>query len=327
MKPTSIEPVFAAVTPGVKQLPPDIRSAAATLGDMPFTEALDALRAEAAADIPAAVARLSGIDAAMAENSDDSRSTLNVHAAVKQVLAALHIETGDYETALTLAASALSLLALSPRRKDEPFMALLAAQLYDLAFIHSERKEFKQAERNIEKSLKLLGRLARLAPERYGAAHILALNAATSVSHNREQQAALLEQYQAATDTYLRMVNSGVEDATSRLVDSLATEGETLARMGRHREAVQYYVRALKFLTRIEPAMTRRQLELSIALGDAMLRLESMRDKAIHLLNTLLHKATRLNADEEHRRIVDILASSRTRDLDILALWHKIFPK
>ncbi len=330
MKPTSIEPVFAAVAIGTPLLPAGTGEAVVALSAMPFNEALDALRSEAAAgrnDIPAATARLEAIDEALSGTGGDSRSMLNVHAAVKQVLSALYTEAGDYDTALVRAASALSLLASSPRRKDEPFMALLAAQLYDLAFIHSERKEFKQAGRNIEKSLKLLERLARIAPGRYGAAHILALNVATGVSHNREQQAALLEQYQAATETYLRMVDSGVEDATSRLVDSMATEGETLARMGRYREAVQYYVRALKFLTRIETSASRRQLDLSIALGDAMLRLEPMRDKAIHLLNTLLHKATRLNADDLHRRIVEILASSRSRDLDILALWHKIFPK
>lgn len=41
----------------------------------------------------------------------------------------------------------------------------------------------------------------------------------------------------------------------------------------------------------------------------------------------MLHKATRLGADEQHRRIVGILLNANTRRLDILGLWHKLFPR
>ncbi|MDE6416176.1 MAG: hypothetical protein K2K68_04020 [Duncaniella sp.] len=332
MKSTSLEPVFASPSPAVAPLGGSAPEMAATLISLSFNDALDALRARAAAEItsgntPSAIAAMTALDEVMTSRADESAHTFNLHSAVKHVLTALHIEVEEYDSAMTTAAATLSLLAATPRRKDEPFMALLAAQLYDLAFIHNERKEYRQAERNLEKSMRVLERLARTNPGRYGSAHIMALNAATVVYRSREQQNQLLEQYQASTNTYLRMVNAGVGDATVRLVDSIATEGETLARMGRYREAVQYYVRAIKYLTRIEETMSLRQLNLSIALGDAMLHLEAMRDKAIHLLNTLLHKATRINAEAEHRRIVDILASSRSRDLDILGFWHKIFPK
>ena len=332
MKSTSLEAVFASPSATSVTLPGAPEAMADTLTGLPFNEALDALRTEAAAAIASAqtlnaIAKLTALDELLTPRADDSQQLFDLHTAVKHVLTALYIEADDFDTAMTTAASTLSLLAATPRRKDEPFMAMLAAQLYDLAFIHNERKEFRQAERNLEKSMRLLERLARTSPARYGSAHIMALNAATVVYRSREQQTRLLEQYQASTNTYLQMVNAGVGDATVRLVDSIATEGETLARMGRYREAVQYYVRALKYLTRVDDTMSLRQLNLSIALGDVMLHLEPMREKAIHLLNTLLHKATRLKAETEHRRIVDILASSRSRDLDILGFWHKIFPK
>ncbi|MDE5785786.1 MAG: hypothetical protein K2H98_04560 [Duncaniella sp.] len=332
MKPTSLEQVFASPAGLTSLSGADATEMVRTLVEMPFNDAYDALRIFAgekiaSGDTAEAIGIFSGLDGLLADREDTSQHALDIHAAVKQVLTALHIEADDADSALTSAAATLSLLAVTPRRKDEPFMAILAAQLYDLAYVHSRRKEFRQAERNIEKAMRLLERLARTNPARYGAAHILALNAVTVVCRSREQQAQLLEQYQASTNTYLQMVNAGVGDATGRLVDSIATEGETLARMGRFREAVQYYVRAIRYLTRIEETMSLRQLSLSISLGDAMLHLEPMREKAIHLLNTLLHKATRLNADAEHRRIVEILASSRSRDLDILGFWHKIFPK
>ncbi len=339
MKPLSIEPVFAVIdeshrsreAAGDVELRPE--RLYAMIPDHSFTELYDMMRLQVCAMIEAdnadaAVRRLVRLDEMIDSDTEKSTHLLNVHAAVKQLLTAVYIETEQCDAALRCAAATLSLLAANPRRKDEPFLSVLASLLYDIAFLHSSRDEYKQAERELEKSMRILDKLARLNPGRYGSPYIMALNATTTVYRNRERQAELLAGYQAATNTYLEMVKSGVADATERLIDSLETEGETLSRMGRYREAIQFYMRAIKLLTKIEPsATTMRQLKLSIELGDAMMHIESMRDKAIHLLNTMLHKATKLNAAEEHRRIVDILAESRTRSLDILSLWHKIFPK
>ena len=154
-----------------------------------------------------------------------------------------------------------------------------------------------------------------------------ALGTATSVYHNRVKQAELLAHYQAATTTYTRMVSAGMTEATDRLAESLTNEGDTLARMGRHREAIQYYTRALKYLQRVEPDFTERQLRVSIALGESMLKVSAMKEKAIHLLNTMLHKALKINAPAQHQRISETLAKAKSPGLDILGLWHKIFPK
>jgi ParB-like chromosome segregation protein Spo0J len=97
--------------------------------------------------------------------------------------------------------------------------------------------------------------------------------------------------------------------------------------MNRYREAIHFYTRALKYLTRIENEFSLQQLQLSISLGEALIQTKNTRDKGVHLLNTMLHKATKLNATAEHKQIVDILLNARSNSLDILGLWHKMFPK
>lgn len=334
MKTSSIEPVFAVINIPHASKPkmPDATALYEAGCSLAFDTFYDTLRHTVLSMIRSgrtaeAIRMLESLDA-MIESSGTEAGLMNdVHPAVKQVLAATLLEDDQQERALAVAADTLQLLSANPKRKDEPFMIILASVLYDLALIHSGRDEYRQAERELEKAMRILEKLARTNAERYGSPHIMAINATTTVYRNRERQAEMLAQHQSATDEYLTQVRSGVTDATGRLVDSLEAEGDTLSRMGRHREAVMYFTRALKLLTAMNPATTLRSLHLSISLGDAMLHLEPMRDKAIHLLNTMLHKATKLNAEAEHRNIVNILAESRTRRLDILTLWHKIFPR
>jgi len=303
-----------------------------TIDGFPFNTVYDFLRTAAYTMLTEgrteeAITLIREFDAVVARMGEESGSLLNIHAALMQILTALYIHAEQMSEALLTAATALNLLSQSPRRKDEPFLAILASLLYDISLIHSARDENKQAEREIEKSMKLFERLAKQNADRYGAAHLLALNASTSVYKSRVKQAATLAQYQAATSTYLQMLNEGMEDAGMRLIESLATEGRTLVKMNRQREAVQYFTRALKYLTKISPEFDLLQLQLSIDLGHALLSVKGTREKGIHLLNTMLYKASKLNADEEHRRIVDILVAAKNPVLDIFNFWHKLFPR
>nr|MBD5376524.1 hypothetical protein [Bacteroides sp.] len=338
MKAISLENVFITPTSDTEALRalarrnPSMAELRHTLADVPFNTAYDFFRAMAKdrierGEIDRAITIIRETDALLLRAGVDEGARLDMHAALMQVLTALQIEQNDYSEALVTAATTLSLLSQEPKRKDEPFLSVLGSLLYDIAFLHGERSEFKQAERELEKSIKIFERLAKTQPERYGSAVIMAQNAATSIYRSRVKQVNLLAHYQVATSTYLQMVNSGIEDSMVRLVDSLYTEGKTLAQMGRNREAVQYFTRALKYLTKMNPVFDLRQLEMSIDLGEALLQVPASRDKGIHLLNTMLHKATKINAEEAHRRIVDILLNAKSRRLDILGLWHKIFPK
>ncbi|MDE6556316.1 MAG: hypothetical protein K2K55_05070 [Duncaniella sp.] len=294
-----------------------------------FDTLVTLLRREASR--PGAVGRLKALESVAAADASisETRAAVNLRALLLQMLTAIQIENADYLNAAVTAAGALNLLALEPRRKDYPFMVILGSLLYDIASLHALRGEFRQAERSIEKALKVFERLARTSPDRFGSAHTMALDKATAIYRDRTAQTELLSRYQADTTRYLQqMIEQGSPDAAWRLTRSLAAEGETLARMGRHREAMQYFTRSLKYLTRLEPdEFSLEQLRLSIALGEAMLHVAAMRDKGVHLLNTMLHKATRLGAADEHRRIVSALFHDKSRTFDILSIWHKIFPK
>lgn len=338
MKAISLEPLFITPTSDIEALRavarrnPSMAELRHTLADVPFNTAFDFFRAMAIdrierGEIDKAITLIQETDALLMRSGTDEGKQLDMHAALMQVLTALQIEKDDFSEAVVNAASTLTLLAQEPKRKDEPFLAVLGSLLYDIAYLHAQRSEFKQAERELEKSLKIFERLAKSRPDRYGSAVIMAQNASTSIYRSRVKQVNLLAHYQVATSTYLQMVNSGIADSIERLVESLHTEGKTLAQMGRHREAVQYFTRALKYLTKYNPAFDRRQLEMSINLGESLLNVPASRDKGIHLLNTMLHKATKINATEEHRHIVDILLNAKSRRLDILGLWHKVFPK
>ncbi|MDE6491285.1 MAG: tetratricopeptide repeat protein [Muribaculaceae bacterium] len=257
-------------------------------------------------------------------NRDNLTDTVAV---VSRTMAALLYMEGRHTDALKAGADALTCLAGTPRRKDDLYLSTLAATLYDISLIHSELHRYRQAEREITKALKLFERLAKSSPERYAPAVMLALDASTAIYRSRIEQVNLLAHYQVATTTYIEMARTGTGDAASRLIDSLGNEGKTLACMGRHREAVQFFTRALRYLTRMEPEFTVRHLSLSVDLGQSLLETTATRDKGIHLLNTMLHKSTRLGADDEHLRIVNILIEAKNPSLSILSLWHKIFPK
>lgn len=339
MKTASLEKSFITPSAGVDELRRHAHTASLTelrktLYQAEFNVVYDFFRSIAVdrasrGEFAAAIEILREADAIALENSEgrDERYINDIHTALLELITALQLEADLSEEAATTAAAALTQLAQEPKRKDEPFLAVLGALLTDVALLHSSRGEYKQAERELEKALKVFERLARINPDRYGPAHILAQTAASSIYRSRLRQANLLAHYQVATTTYLEQVNAGIEDATVHLIESLHTEGRTLAQMGRHREAIQYLSRALKYHTRIAPEMDLAQLAMSIDLGESLLNVKATRDKGIHLLNTLLHKATKLGAETEHRRIVEILFNAKSRKLDILGIWHKVFPK
>lgn len=337
MESRSLEPQFINATTDTTRLRElELENAPETLmrreiGCVDFNTAYDFFRAIAHemcqnGEADSAIERITAIDNLL-ERLDEAGHTLDVHTALMQVLTALQLRLGRLSEAMKSAAKALNLLSQSPKRKDEPFLSVLGTLLYDIAIIHYENGEFKQAEREIEKAIKIFERLAKIAPTRYGAAHVTAMEAATHVYRSREKQTEMLASCHETTNECLRQVDAGMEEAIGNLVDSMTKEGETLMKMGRSREALQYYGRAMKYLTKIEPEFTMRQLNLSILLGEALLSSAKSREKGIHLLNTMLHKATKLHSSESHRQIVDILVNAQSHQLDILGIWHKFFPR
>lgn len=328
MKSTSLDPGFlsrggdALVLQGE-----DIAGIGRILDDMPFYEAYDLV----------CVCMRRAIDEGKAEDEiallrelasrDAGKENITKHAALMQVVAAALVELGDTDAALAASADALRILSGEPKRKDLPFICVLASLLYDLAFIHAERNEYSAAERTLGKAIKLFERLAKSDAERYASAHVHALNAATSVFRSRIKQMNLLAHYQVATSTYLSMAGSKAPSAVYKLVESLTNEASTLIKLGKTRDAVRYLTRALRYLTKLEPDFTMRQLELSVMLGDALLHTVATRQKGLHLLDTLLPKAKKMGADDMAERITALLDERHSSMIDILSIWHKIFPR
>lgn len=302
------------------------------IASLPFNEAFDRIRNSARELAESkrgdeAAKRIEDFHEMITRKGDLSGEAGDLYAALMQTLTALYIIVGKEEEAMKSAAVTLNLLARDVKRRDEAFLVILALVLYDLSILHTRRSEFRQAERVIEKSMRIFERLAKGNAERYAPAYLIAQGALTAIMRSRSRQASMLAEQKEATEKYMQMVNAGMEGAASHLVNSLAEEGRMLSRMGKYREAIQYFTRSLKYMTKLEGEMSGEQLILSVDLGEALLNVPATRDKGIHLLNTLLHKAVKLHAGEEHRRIVDILANSRSHQLDIIGFWYKLFPK
>ena len=338
MKETSLNPIFMPATSDIaaemelahgdiNQI--DLRH---TVQNLPFNKTFDIFRTAAwehtqQGQAQAAIDHVLHFDSLATRLPQQSRQTLDIHAALMQILTAIYLQADMYAEAAQSAAATLTLLSQEPRRKDEPFLEILAALLYDIALFHNEREENKQAERAIEKSLKLFERLARTNPDRYGPPHLMAVNASTEINKSTAKQTKTLAEFQAAANEYMRLMGEGVEDAGMRLTETIIAEGRTLVKMNRHREAIQYFTRAMKNLSRISPEFSRLHLELSIDLGSALLTQKGTREKGIHLLNTMLYKANKIEADDLHRRIVDILLETKDPNLGIFGFWHKLFPR
>ncbi len=298
--------------------------------DMPFNEAFDLIRS-AAGDLEQqgnsrlAIDYIVAFDEMLSRAGNTDRRSLDLHAAMLQVLTALLINADKLDNALSTAASTLNILAREPKRKDEPFLSLLASLLYDITQIHYRRNEFRQAERAIEKSIKLFERLERINPERYTAPHILAVAEATKVYRSSSKQAKALDSLKQSAADSENAVNG--DDATMQLIGVLADEGRTLAKMNKHREAIQYFTKALRMLTKLETDFSIAQLELSVELGISLLAYKPAKEKGVHLLNTMLHKATKMGRQDLYIKISEQLNAARTGAFDILAIWHKIFPR
>lgn len=317
MKTTSLENGFITFPHNSQHGGDDFLSAYAALRD----STLEALKDTS--DCSAVAAKL--LKAAQDIDLDEENAILRKATPMQIAVAAL-IEAGDYDKALDTSADTLTVMSQEARRKDEEFLLILGCLLHDLAFIHNMRKEYKAAERTLSKSIKIFERLAKLNTEQYGSAHINTLNASTSVYRSHIKQVNLLAHYQVATTTYLNMVNGGIKNAMDRLINSLQDEGLTLMHLGKYKDAVRYFSRALKYLTRLQPDFSDRHMELSVMLGQALLHNITTRRKGVHLLNTLLQKAIK-NKDNDTAEKINGLLEKQSGRLDIIGMWHKIFPR
>lgn len=199
--------------------------------------------------------------------------------------------------------------------ENTEFRALLVSVLFDLSEIHFALKDYRQSEKDLEMLFKVLDYLISEDSERFGPAHILAMELSTRVLRSRKKAIDLLAKQQIHTGALYEKVNSGVVAATEKLVESLRKLAQLLASSGEYRAAMKFYAEAIKYSKKRSGRVTRREIKMTIEMAEIMMRLRQMRPRAKRLLNAILPHAVALGTIELEE---DILALIEIIDHDIL---------
>ena len=241
---------------------------------------------------------------------------------------ALLINEGNPSLALGAAESALLELNDHQGKKTEDFHAIVASLLFNLALAHHQMGDNSRAVKELTKAQQLLERLAKRNEARFSAMLLMAVEASTEVIKSKTKQMNVLAHYQSASELYMSELNSGDTNATrtamSNLVDTLGKEGDIMLEMGNGRNAVKYYTKALRYQKKLGDKMGLRDLELSIGLAKALMRLINRRAAAEQLLRSLLPLAQRLDATAQVTEIQDLL-NNKNKNVNIMTLLKSIF--
>lgn len=193
------------------------------------------------------------------------------------------------------------------------FRSLLVALLFDLSEIHFSLKDYKQSEKELETLFKLLDPLVKSHPDRFGQAHILAMELSTRILRSRKKALDMLAKQQITAGQLYEKVNSGVTAATDKLVESLRRVGQLLASSGDYRGAMKFFAEAIKISKKRAGRVTRKEVRMTIEMAEIMMRVGSMRPRARRLLDAILPHAIALETIELEE---EILALTEILDAD-----------
>ena len=240
----------------------------------------------------------------------------------------LMVEAGQFALSLGSAENALLRLAEIAGKKSEDFLAILAAILYNLAVLHNAGGDFSRATKELTKAQKLYERLVKRNEQRFSAMLLYAVEASTDIIHSRTKQMKVLAHYQSVTQLYTEQLakaeGGDTRQALAALVDSLQNEGDIMLQMGNGRNAVKYYTKALCYQKKLNEPLGMRDLQLSIGLAKALMRLINRRAAAEQLLSSLLPLAHRLGAHNEVIEIENLLLG-KNKNFNIMTLLKSIF--
>ena len=241
---------------------------------------------------------------------------------------ALLIDGGNPSLSLGAAENALLVLSGHMGKKNEDFNAIVAALLFNLALAHHDMGDNSRAAKELTKAQQLLERLSKRNEARFSALLLMAVEASTDVIKSKTKQMNVLAHYQSASELYMSELNNGDANATrtamANLVESLGKQGDIMLEMGNSRNAVKYYTKALRYQKKLGEKMGLRDLQLSIGLAKALMRLINRRTAAEQLLRSLLPLAQRLEATAEAHEIQDLL-NNKNKNVNIMTLLKSIF--
>lgn len=218
-----------------------------------------------------------------------------------------------YSDALERTVDSLRQLRNIADLENTEFRAVLMALLFDLTQVRVAVNDLKQAERDLDTLFKVLNRLIEIDSDRFGEYYILAMELSTRILRSRRKTLDMLARQQTVTNQLFTKVNSGVNAATDRLVDSLRKTAQLLAATGDYRASLKFYAEAIKYSRRRTGKVGRKEVKMSIEMAEIMIRIRSMRPRATRLLNAVLPHAIALETIELEE---DILALLEVIELD-----------
>lgn len=253
-------------------------------------------------------------------------------AIIKEAMAAREtakemIEVGRNVDALERIVSAMRSMREFSDFDNTEFRLMLVMLVFDLSEIHFTLKDYKQSEKELELLFKILDPLVKKDPERFGPAHILAMELSTRILRSRKKTLDLLVKQQINTEQLYEKVNSGVTAATDRLVDSLRRVGQLLASTGDYRGSMKFMAEAIKISKKRAGRVTRKEIKMTIEMAEVMMRVNSMRPRARRLLGAVLPHAISLETielEEEILALIEILDLDTEKEPKWKMFIHKL---
>ncbi|MDE6272069.1 MAG: hypothetical protein K2M31_03575 [Muribaculaceae bacterium] len=231
----------------------------------------------------------------------------------RATIAAL-LEEERYLDAMERTVSTMRELRDFPDIEHIEFRTIFSAILFDLAEIHFNLKDYHRSEKELETLFKLLSRLVKEDPERFGEFHILAMELAARIIRSRKKAIEMLNKQKETADALYEKVNSGVANATDRLAEALRKVGELMAAAGDTREALRFYSEAIKFSKKRSGRVGRKEIKMTIEMAEIMSRTRQMRERAKRLLAAVLPHAIALETLELEEDIIALMETIETME-------------
>lgn len=242
-------------------------------------------------------------------------------------------DQGKNIDALENTVGAMTLLKGFSNYDSVEFKVILAALLFDLTEVYFDLKDYKQSEKELQILFRVLENIIKQEPDRFGKYHVMALELSTRILRSRKKALDMLAKQRQAAGALYEKVNAGMVSATDKLVDALRNIGDLLAASGDYKASLKFYSEAIKFSKRKNGKVTSREIRLTVDMAKIMIRLRSMRPRALRLLAAVLPQAVALMEEEliaDIKSLEEVINSKQEQDPTWKLFLRKLqspFPK
>ncbi len=210
---------------------------------------------------------------------------------------------------------------------DTEFRVVLSMLLFDLSELYYELKDYKQSRKELETLFYVLENMIKADAERFGEYHILAMELSARILRSRKKALDMLAKQQIAASVLYDKVNAGVVAAIDKLVDTLRNIGELLVCSGDYKAALKFYSEAIRLSKKRAGKVTRKEIKMTVDMAKVMMRMGSMRPRALRLLEAVLPHAIALETldlEEDILALTEIINTKEERDTNWKLFLHKL---